>query len=130
MPEASSPLRSLREALASGEVTPRAAAEQALACANRNAGKNVYIALNREGVLRDAEELPERFRNGAKPPLYGVPVSLKDCFDLAGFVTTCGSRFYATRNAAARDDSAVAASLWASFLVSPCGTTSWEHGAR
>ena len=24
-----------------------------------------------------------------------MPVSLKDCFDLAGYVTTCGSRFYA-----------------------------------
>jgi Asp-tRNA(Asn)/Glu-tRNA(Gln) amidotransferase A subunit family amidase len=111
MPDASSPLQSLREALASGEVTPRAVAEQALAHANRSAGKNVYITLNRELVLRAAEELPERFRNGAKPPLYGVPVSLKDCFDLAGFVTTCGSRFYATRNAAARDDSAVAVRL-------------------
>src|SRR6202011_4339067 len=39
------------------------------------------------------------------------PVSLKDCFDLAGVVTTVGSRFYAQRNAPATEDSAVAARL-------------------
>ena len=36
-----------------------------------------------------------------EPLLYGLPVSLKDCFDLAGFLTTVGSRFYAERNAPA-----------------------------
>ena len=41
----------------------------------------------------------------------GVPVSLKDCFDLAGYVTTGGSRFYAERNPPAPEDSAVAARL-------------------
>jgi Asp-tRNA(Asn)/Glu-tRNA(Gln) amidotransferase A subunit family amidase len=43
--------------------------------------------------------------------LYGMPVSLKDCFDLAGFVTTAGTKFYAQHNAPAREDSAVAARL-------------------
>jgi Asp-tRNA(Asn)/Glu-tRNA(Gln) amidotransferase A subunit family amidase len=108
---ATSPLQMLRAALASGEITPRAAAERALARANSNAGKNVYLALDRRQVLSDADALPERFASGPKPPLYGIPVSLKDCFDLAGFVTTCGSRFYAERNAPARQDSAVAARL-------------------
>lgn len=90
---------------------PRAAVEQALARANSNAGRNVYIALDPERVLRDADELAKRFAGRAKPPLYGLPISLKDCFDLAGFVTTAGSRFYAEHNATARDDSAVAARL-------------------
>jgi len=71
----------------------------------------VYIALDRERALRDADELTRRFAGCAKPALYGVPVSLKDCFDLAGFVTTAGTRFYAQHNAPAREDSAVAARL-------------------
>jgi Asp-tRNA(Asn)/Glu-tRNA(Gln) amidotransferase A subunit family amidase len=44
-------------------------------------------------------------------PLWGVPVSLKDCFDLAGFATSCGSSFYKEEHGIATQDSAVAAKL-------------------
>ena len=111
MSAASSALHQWREALLAGSVTPRASVEQALARANSNAGHNVYLALDAERALRDADELPKRFPGNAKPLLYGLPVSLKDCFDLAGYVTTAGSRFYAERNAPAVEDSAVAARL-------------------
>jgi aspartyl-tRNA(Asn)/glutamyl-tRNA(Gln) amidotransferase subunit A len=111
MSAASSALHQLREGLRSGLVTPRAAVEQALSRANSNAGHNVYLALDGERALREADLLPQRFPDAAKPPLYGLPVSLKDCFDLAGFITTAGSRFYAQHNAAAVEDSAVAARL-------------------
>lgn len=105
------PFAQLHAALQSGEITPVAAAEQHLARANSNSGHNVYIAIDRERALRDADEVTRRFAGRAKPALYGVPVSLKDCFDLAGFVTTAGTRFYAQHNAPAREDSAVAARL-------------------
>jgi Asp-tRNA(Asn)/Glu-tRNA(Gln) amidotransferase A subunit family amidase len=108
-----SPLQSLRSMVDSGATTPKAVAEEALARANHNAGKNVYLSVDREWTISESDVLLKRFRVGAeaKPPLYGVPVSLKDCFDLGGFVTTCGSRFYASRNGVARADSAVAARL-------------------
>jgi Asp-tRNA(Asn)/Glu-tRNA(Gln) amidotransferase A subunit family amidase len=108
--EASS-LRLLRDSLQSGAVAPRAALEHALARANSNAGRNVYLALDAERALRDAEQLPARFPGSKKPALYGLAVSLKDCFDLEGFVTTLGSRFYARHSAAAVEDCAVAARL-------------------
>jgi Asp-tRNA(Asn)/Glu-tRNA(Gln) amidotransferase A subunit family amidase len=108
--EASS-LELLRGSLRSGAIAPRAAVEDALARANSNAGRNVYLGLDAERALRDAHELPARFPGANKPPLYGLPVSLKDCFDLAGFVTSLGSRFYARRNAVAIEASAVAARL-------------------
>jgi Asp-tRNA(Asn)/Glu-tRNA(Gln) amidotransferase A subunit family amidase len=38
-------------------------------------------------------------------------VAVKDCFDVAGYPTTCGSRFYAEKNGIARADSTVAARL-------------------
>jgi Asp-tRNA(Asn)/Glu-tRNA(Gln) amidotransferase A subunit family amidase len=104
-------LSQLHAALQSGEITPVDAVDQHLARANSNSGQNVYIALDRERALRDAGELPRRFAGRAKPALYGLPISLKDCFDLAGFVTTAGTRFYAQHNAPAREDSAVAARL-------------------
>jgi Asp-tRNA(Asn)/Glu-tRNA(Gln) amidotransferase A subunit family amidase len=105
------PVQHLAEQLARGDVTPLAATEAALARANSNASHNVYIALDPETVRQEADTLPQRFPHADKPPLYGVPVSIKDCFDVAGFPTTLGSRFYAERNGAAREDSAVAARL-------------------
>ena len=106
-----SPLEQLRSAIGRGEITPPEAVEQALACANTNASKNVYLTLDANAALRQADELARRFTAERKPLLYGLPISLKDCFDLAGFTTTCGSRFYAARNGAAQQDSAVAARL-------------------
>jgi Asp-tRNA(Asn)/Glu-tRNA(Gln) amidotransferase A subunit family amidase len=108
---ARSPLQQLSEQLARGELTPRVAAEAALSRANSNAGHNVYIALDAEKVCQEADALPRRFLPVGRPLLYGVPVSIKDCFDVAGFPTTLGSRYYAERNAVAREDSAVAARL-------------------
>jgi aspartyl-tRNA(Asn)/glutamyl-tRNA(Gln) amidotransferase subunit A len=108
---ARSPFAQLHAALQSGEITPLAAVDQHLARANSNSGHNVYIALDRERALRNADEITLRYAGRAKPLLYGLPVSLKDCFNLAGFVTTAGTRFYAQHNAPARQDSAVAARL-------------------
>jgi Asp-tRNA(Asn)/Glu-tRNA(Gln) amidotransferase A subunit family amidase len=110
-PSARGPLRKLRDQLARGDITPRAAAEEALARANSNASHNVYLARDAEAVRKEADLLPSRFPHAAKPPLYGVPVSIKDCFDVTGFPTTLGSRFYAERNDVACEDSAVAARL-------------------
>jgi Asp-tRNA(Asn)/Glu-tRNA(Gln) amidotransferase A subunit family amidase len=105
------PVQQLCEQLGRGEITPRAAVEEVLSRANSNASHNVYIALDAEKVREEADTLPGRFPPIARPPLYGVPVSLKDCFDVAGFSTTLGSRFYAARNGVARENSAVAARL-------------------
>jgi len=101
----------LRAALQSGEIFPLSAVEQHLARANSNSGHNVYIAIDRERALSDADEVTRRFAGRIKPALYGLPISLKDCFDLAGFITTAGTRFYAQHNAPALEDSAVAARL-------------------
>jgi Asp-tRNA(Asn)/Glu-tRNA(Gln) amidotransferase A subunit family amidase len=111
VPDESSPIERLRAALAGGEISPRALAEEALSRANSNAGHNVFLSLDAEWTLREAEDLPARFPGEYKPALYGLPISLKDCFDLQGFPTTCGSKFYAHRNGLAREDSAVAARL-------------------
>jgi aspartyl-tRNA(Asn)/glutamyl-tRNA(Gln) amidotransferase subunit A len=108
---ARSPVQQLSEQLARGDITPRAAAGEALSRANSSASHNVYLALDAEKVREEADALPWRFPHAAKPLLYGVPVSIKDCFDVAGFPTTLGSRFYAERNGVAREDSAVAARL-------------------
>lgn len=105
------PVQALRDAIVRRDITPRAAAEQALARANSNASRNVYLSLDAAAVLREADALPRKFQAGPKPPLYGLPVALKDCFDLAGCGTSAGSRYYAERYGTVREDSAVAARL-------------------
>jgi Asp-tRNA(Asn)/Glu-tRNA(Gln) amidotransferase A subunit family amidase len=86
-----------------------ARAEEAFARANSNAGRNVYLAMDRERTLAEAGALEARFPQ--RPLLYGVPVAIKDCFDVAGYRTTAGSRFYAEKNGIAQADSFVAARL-------------------
>jgi Asp-tRNA(Asn)/Glu-tRNA(Gln) amidotransferase A subunit family amidase len=111
------PLQELRAQLVTGNISPRTTAKNALSRANGNSGRNVYIELNEDRFVRDATALPSRFATIPKPLLYGLPVSLKDCFDLEGFPTSCGSRFYARKNGIAREDSAVAARLRAQGAV-------------
>ena len=92
--------------------TPAELAQEAFARANSNAGKNVFLAMDQERTLAEAEALTARFPNPEqRPALFGVPVAVKDCFDVAGYPTTCGSRFYAEKNGIARNDSSVAARL-------------------
>ena len=100
----SSPSNLLRR-LTGGD-RPATAVSQALAHANSNADGNVYLALDPDRAVAEAAALPTRFPDEAnRPALYGVPASVKDCFGLAGFPTTCGSRFYAEHNGIAKVDS-------------------------
>ncbi len=91
---------------------PAAVAQEAFGRANSNAGHNVFLAMDQERTLAEAEALATRFpKEEERPLLFGVPVAVKDCFDVAGYPTTCGSRFYAAQNGIARTDSFVAARL-------------------
>ncbi len=111
-----SPLSLLQQRLASGETTPQQVASASLACSNTNAGRNVYLSQSASAVQEQAEVLTGSL---ARPALYGVPISIKDCFDVRGAVTTCGSAFYAAKNAPATDDSWIAARLRQARAVIP-----------
>jgi aspartyl-tRNA(Asn)/glutamyl-tRNA(Gln) amidotransferase subunit A len=108
MAEAVSALEALRERLRRGEVTPAEVMAEALQRADASLSQlpdclkdgeppgETYLWRDADAAIRYAEALPGRFPDAAaRPPLYGVPVSIKDCFDVAGTVTSCGSRFYA-----------------------------------
>jgi Asp-tRNA(Asn)/Glu-tRNA(Gln) amidotransferase A subunit family amidase len=107
-----SQIERLRKQLLTDAIDPLSVAREALDHANSNRSRNVYLAQDRAWTLAEAAALSQRFAEpSTRPLLYGLPVSLKDCFDLAGFVTTCGSRFYAGRNGIATADSWVAERL-------------------
>jgi len=53
-----------------------------------NPGRNTYLWADASWTIQLAEALAIRFSDlSARPALYGLPISLKDCFDLAGTVT-------------------------------------------
>lgn len=116
-------IRTLRPALAAGSIRPSALAEEALARANGNAGHNTYLwrdpAWTRAEAAR-AQAMP-RGGNGpfgdGRPALWGIPISVKDCFDLAGAPTTCGVRFYRELNGEAATDSWLVEQLRAAGAV-------------
>ena len=84
----------LANALASGRTTALQLAEAALARAEDPAGEGarVFIRLDRERALAQARASDQLRAAGiVRSPLEGVPVSVKDLFDVAGQVTTAGS---------------------------------------
>src|SRR5579862_7243472 len=96
-------IRALRNALAAGDMNPTSFAQQALANSNRNASHNTYLWQNAEWTRAEAERCAE-IPPGDRGPLWGLPISVKDCFDLAGAPTSCGTHFYRDlRGIATRD---------------------------
>jgi len=92
-----------------------AAANTALARVNGNASRNSYITVDESWTRNQATHFAAQEPGGR--PLFGLPIALKDCFDLEGFVTSAGSRFYARQNPTANSDSWVAERLKAAGAV-------------
>jgi Asp-tRNA(Asn)/Glu-tRNA(Gln) amidotransferase A subunit family amidase len=112
MTKAPSPLTLLSDSLAFSTTDAITVATEFAAKANSNASHNTYLTLTTTESLHRAEQLPTLFADAKnRPPLYGIPISIKDCFDVAGTTTSCGSLYYAQRNPRARDNSWVAQRL-------------------
>ncbi|MGC9292944.1 MAG: amidase [Acidobacteriaceae bacterium] len=112
MTSTESPLEALRARMARNETSPRLEMEGALRHANANLSRNTYLALDAKRALHEADALEAQFpHTDRRPPLYGVPISIKDCFDVAGMATSCGSRYYATQHPPALTDAALVREL-------------------
>jgi Asp-tRNA(Asn)/Glu-tRNA(Gln) amidotransferase A subunit family amidase len=102
------PIAALRERYLHRQTTPAAELNETFARSNSNASENTYLSQNKFWSLNQASRL--NLDDAAEPFLFGIPVSLKDCFDLAGSRTSSGSRFYQSLPSA-KEDSTVAARL-------------------
>ena len=104
-------IRELRSALSTGDVRPSELAQQALARANGNARRNTYLWRDPDWTMAEAARAEAMPRGQGGPfgdgrdAIWGVPVSVKDCFDLAGAPTSCGVQFYRDLNGLAAQDS-------------------------
>lgn len=86
-----------------------------------NPALNAFVVLLADAAREQARDAERRLSSGeALGPLHGVPVTIKDSFDMAGLPTTCGSRFFRDRRATR--DSTAARRLRAAGAI-PLGKT-------
>jgi aspartyl-tRNA(Asn)/glutamyl-tRNA(Gln) amidotransferase subunit A len=103
-------LAQLAHALASGRTTSEELVEECLACIADSAGEGArtFVQVDSEGAREAARAMDALRRAAAEPsPLAGIPVSVKDLFDVRGQTTRAGSRVL-QGPPAARDAEAVA----------------------
>ncbi len=109
----------LSGALESGKLTARRLIEQSLARIEDQAGEGVRVFLETfaDQARTTADAMDRARARGAQPSaLAGIPVSVKDLFDMAGGVTRAGSRVLADAPPARRD-AVVVARLKAAGLI-------------
>lgn len=113
-------LSALAEDLASGRTSSLALTREALARidAPEGEGRLAFVKVHRESALAAAEAMDRLRAAGLAPsPLAGIPISVKDLFDLAGEPTTAGSTVLADAPAALRDAPAIARLRAAGLVV-------------
>jgi aspartyl-tRNA(Asn)/glutamyl-tRNA(Gln) amidotransferase subunit A len=113
-------LADLATDLASGRASSRSLVE---ACLERiedpaGEGRTTFLHVDRSAVLAQADAMDLLRSSGAAPsPYAGIPVSIKDLFDIAGQVTRAGSTVLGNRPAATRDAVSVARLRRAGFVL-------------
>src|SRR6266699_1204221 len=91
-------------------------------------GGRVFLKVHAADALAAADFYDRvRARGAAASPFAGIPVSIKDLFDIAGDVTTAGSRVLRDAPAATRDAPCVARLRAAGFI--PIGRTNMTEFA-
>ncbi|MDB5484609.1 MAG: putative Glu-tRNA amidotransferase [Tardiphaga sp.] len=113
-------LASLAADLAAGKTTSRALVERCLAniADPKGEGARVFVHVDRDGALAAADAMDAlRKANAAPSPFAGIPVSIKDLFDIKGQVTKAGSRALDDMPPAEADAPAVARLRRAGFVV-------------
>jgi aspartyl-tRNA(Asn)/glutamyl-tRNA(Gln) amidotransferase subunit A len=90
-------LTALSKLIAARELSSSEAVSAALACLERLEPKlNAFISVLSEQALTEAKKADEEIARGNyRGPLHGIPVTIKDMFEMAGVRTTGGSKILA-----------------------------------
>jgi len=113
-------LLALAAKLAAGTATSRGLVEECLASATdaHGEGARVFTKISADSARSTADAMDTLRRAGAPPsPFAGIPITIKDLFDIAGEVTTAGSRVLASNPPADEDAPAVARIRAAGFVI-------------
>ena len=113
-------LATLAEDLASGRTSARKLVEECLAriADPSGEGERAFIHVDKEAAIEAAEAMDRLRKANAAPSAYaGIPVSIKDLFDISGQVTRAGSRALEDSAPADADAPVVARLRRAGFIV-------------
>jgi aspartyl-tRNA(Asn)/glutamyl-tRNA(Gln) amidotransferase subunit A len=113
-------LATLAEDLAHGRTSARKLVDECLARIADPSGEGIrtFIHVDREAAIEAAEAMDRLRKVKAAPsPYAGIPVSIKDLFDIRGQVTRAGSRALEDSPPAEADATAVARLRRAGFIV-------------
>ena len=113
-------LRGLATDLASGAVTSLSLVDECLERIGDPAGEGgrAFLRVDADGAREAARYMDAlRRRSSAPSPFAGIPISVKDLFDIAGEVTTAGSVALKDAPPAAADAPAIARLKSAGFIV-------------
>jgi aspartyl-tRNA(Asn)/glutamyl-tRNA(Gln) amidotransferase subunit A len=105
------------EALRTGVTSATALVEASLeAIARGNAAVNAFVSVDADAARQAARQADDERRRGIdRGPLHGIPISLKDLIDVAGQVTTAGSRVLEDR--VAQQDATIVTRLRAAGAI-------------
>jgi aspartyl-tRNA(Asn)/glutamyl-tRNA(Gln) amidotransferase subunit A len=118
----------MRDASGVEERSARDRVDAALAAIERVQPRvNAFTAVRSDAARREADALDHRDHDQPRGSLHGVPVVVKDLFDVAGLPTTGGCAAY--RDRVARSDAAVVSSLRAAGAVVVAKANQHELGA-
>jgi Asp-tRNA(Asn)/Glu-tRNA(Gln) amidotransferase A subunit family amidase len=121
------PIADLRDAYSRRQLSPVEVLEDTLArLAAFNPRLNAFLCTLEGLATEQAISAIEAFRNGTAGPLAGIPISIKDTFDIAGAVSTRGSLVYSSHVAQA--DSGAVGRLRAAGAVFVGKTNTAEFG--
>ncbi len=87
-------IESARSALEAGKISSRSLVEESLrrAMSSSGEGSRVFVHLFSDSALAEADAIDRRRQAGIwTGPLGGIPISVKDLFDIRGIPTTAGS---------------------------------------
>lgn len=105
--------------LAEGKTTSRRLVERCLEAVEADANaRSAYLLIDADGARAEADRIDRQRRLGQSPGLFaGIPLSVKDLFDVEGQVTTAGSRVLRDSPTATADAPALARLRAAGFVM-------------
>jgi aspartyl-tRNA(Asn)/glutamyl-tRNA(Gln) amidotransferase subunit A len=113
-------IRQAQDALLAGNINSLTLVEQCLAAINADGGQgsSVFTKVHKDKALAQAELIDIARSKGLDlAPYTGIPVSVKDLFDIAGDVTTAGSRVLMEAAPAKKDAVVVERLKQAGFII-------------
>jgi len=113
-------IENLASALAAGRTTSRRLVEECLSAIDTAAEPQqaTFLSVAREKALAAADGIDRLRAAGTPPSRYaGIPISIKDLFDIEGEVSSAASRVLSDAAPATRDATAVARLKAAGFIV-------------